>query len=103
MAAVLPPAYPSGILGLPYVSSIRASAKENRLAEFMEKRAATMHKRTGRPCHTFMTNVLGQDMLIVGDPKNVQAIFATQFANFGIGHLRQAAVSGCIGHGIVSM
>ncbi|KAF2724194.1 cytochrome P450 [Polychaeton citri CBS 116435] len=100
LGAVFPMVYPSGLMGITYVSALRASAKEDRLSEFMEKRAATMHEKTGRPCHTFMTNILGQDVLVVGDPRNVQAILATQFADFGVGHLRQAAISGCIGHGI---
>lgn len=102
MQALPAPKYPSGIFGLSYMKALRNAAKQNLLANFMEERADAMRRLVGRRCHTFMTNVLGQDVLIVGDPANLQAIMATQFNDFGVGHLRQAAISGCIGHGIVS-
>ena len=103
MGALSAPTYPCGFLGLSYMKALRNAAKQNLLASFMEERCSVMLGRVGRRCHTFMTNVLGQDVLIVGDPVNLQAIFATQFTDFGVGHLRQAAISGCIGHGIVSV
>lgn len=59
-----------------------------------------MSRLHGRECTTFSFNVLGTKVYFTSDPKNIQAILATQFADYDLGSTRHAIMSQTLGDGI---
>ena len=75
------------------VSAIRAD-KEKRFPEFLIDRYQTMGNRT------YENRILGNRGISTNDPKNVQAILATQFKDFGLGERRNGNFKPLLGNGI---
>ena len=42
----------------------------------------------GRPVHTMHASFMGTKFVLTRDPKNIQAILATQFKDFALGEVR---------------
>ncbi|KAI4214642.1 MAG: hypothetical protein LQ351_002715 [Letrouitia transgressa] len=81
------------ILGLDFVwSTIRASRGKYQLEDLQD--------RFSRISHTFTSDVLGDKLVFTDEPKNAQAVLATQFHDFDIGELRRQATVKLLGHGI---
>lgn len=81
------------ILGLDFVwSTIRASRGKYQLEDLQD--------RFSRIGHTFTSDVLGDRLVFTDEPKNAQAVLATQFHDFDIGELRRQATVKLLGHGI---
>lgn len=80
-------------LGLDFViNTIRASRGKYQLED--------LQARFFRIGHTFTSNILGDLLIFTDEPKNVQAVLATQFADFDMGALRRQATVKLLGHGI---
>jgi hypothetical protein len=58
--------------------------------------------KQNRPVTTFYQNQLGNDTFHTIEPKNIQALLATQFKDFGLGKTRNANFHPLLGNGIVS-
>lgn len=70
------------ILGLDFViHTIRASRGRYQLED--------LQRRFERIGTTFSSNVLGETLIFTDEPKNVQAVLATNFDDFDVGKLRQ--------------
>jgi hypothetical protein len=50
--------------------------------------------------HTFQTNMLGSEILFTVEPKNIQAMLATQFSDFCLGQPRRGNFFPLLGNGI---
>ncbi|GAB7349065.1 hypothetical protein MBLNU459_g8025t2 [Dothideomycetes sp. NU459] len=59
-----------------------------------------MSKREGRNVNTWAFTVFGKRGHLTVDPKNIQAVLATQFKDFGLGQTRCNNFSPLLGHGI---
>ncbi|KAF2994619.1 hypothetical protein E8E13_003372 [Curvularia kusanoi] len=55
-----------------------------------------------RTVSTYETKILGDKVIFTCDPKNVQAILATQFNDFELGQVRRGSFAPLLGHGIFS-
>ena len=78
-----------GFLGYKHIKEMQAADKVKAFPDFLIKRQDDMSELTGRVCSTFRNDVLGQTMYFTSDPKNIQAMLATQFEDYD---LRQAVV-----------
>lgn len=58
-----------------------------------------VHKELGRPS-TWVQCFLGTDVFVTVDPKNIQAILATQFDDFALGKTRRGNFWPMLGNGI---
>ncbi|OJJ46554.1 hypothetical protein ASPZODRAFT_132621 [Penicilliopsis zonata CBS 506.65] len=95
--APIHPGDPFGISGL--VSTVRYD-REKLLPEMVEDRVATMAEIHDRVVSTYRVRLSFQDHLFTVDPKNIQAVLATQFKEFGLGSLRIKIFGPLLGHGI---
>jgi hypothetical protein len=84
-APKFPDPEPSGIANV--VRIIQANNK-GRLPEHIQWRFNSVSKQEGRPVFTFRTHVLRNWLIATCDPKNIQAILATQFNEFELGPIR---------------
>ncbi|RDW59257.1 hypothetical protein BP5796_12181 [Coleophoma crateriformis] len=75
------------------VRGIRAS-REQRVMEFVLERFENMG------CHTWYMNLLGSSNLLTADPKNIQALLATQFDDFRTGAPKVMSLKQMIGRSI---
>lgn len=60
-----------------------------------------VYKEIGK--NTWCQNVLGTMQYVTNDPKNIQAILATQFQDFEIGSLRRGNFFPMLGNGIFTV
>jgi len=60
-----------------------------------------MYRDIGKP--TWTQNVLGTTAYVTFEPKNIQAILATQFPDFEIGSLRRSNFFPMLGNGIFTV
>ena len=74
--------------------------KKKLFPNMMVDRHQLMSKLHGRECSTFTFDVLGQRILFTSDPKNIQAMLATQFDDFDLGQLRRDNMIATVGDGI---
>ena len=58
--------------------------------------------KQNRPITTIYQNQLGNDTFLTTEPKNIQALLATQFKDYGLGKTRNANFHPLLGNGIVS-
>jgi cytochrome P450 len=49
---------------------------------------------------TWVQNLMGEDMIATMEPKNIQALLATQFSDFELGQQRRGSFNPIFGHGI---
>ncbi|KAF2105026.1 cytochrome P450 71A23 [Rhizodiscina lignyota] len=89
-----PSRYPLGIDTV--LSALRAD-REQRTPDAARQRFAAM----GR--NTFRISVLGTSNLITAEPRNVQALLATQFADFGMGAARSNNLRKALGRSIFAV
>lgn len=66
----------------------------------MLERMAEMSQKTGRLCSTWAGGMLGEKMYFTADPKNIQAMLATQFEDFCLGQGRRNNMEPTLGYGI---
>ncbi|KAK4553414.1 hypothetical protein LTR86_009471 [Recurvomyces mirabilis] len=96
-----PPMYPGlGFLGLKGVGEMQAADKKQMFPDLLVKRQNDMNKLTGRVCDTFMNHFIGQQLIFTSDPKNIQAMLATQFQDYDLGPARRGNMKATLGDGI---
>lgn len=96
------PVYPSDILGISGVRELLHHAKLMRIPTHVSERRDLMGKQEGRDVNTWTFTILGSWGHFTCDPKNIQAILATQFKDFGLGDVRIGNFHPLLGDGIVS-
>jgi hypothetical protein len=78
------------------------AAKKKLLPPLAERRIAFLSRQHDRYVSTFRMRQAGRENLFTADPKNIQAMLATQFKDFCLGDLRRNVADPVVGHGIVS-
>lgn len=76
--------------------------KEKRVPELLEERIEEMTKIQGKYSTTYRLKKGFSENIVTFDPKNIQAILATQFKDFCIGAEREGCMGPLLGRGIVS-
>lgn len=93
---------PWDILGLQNLSIELNGMKTNRLSYAFLNRKKEMSEREGRDCKTFRIKYPpGETWYYTFDPKNLQAVLATQFQDFQQPAARVGAFEPLLGLGIV--
>lgn len=96
-----PPRHPGdGFLGLKMLGTMQEADKAKLFPDLMLTRHNNMIKETGRVCTTFKSNLLGQEIYFTSDPKNIQAMLATQFQDYDLGPARRGNMIATLGDGI---
>lgn len=75
-------------LGIINVSKLIRAASAGRLPHFFMERTEMMSKQEGRPVLTYQLHILRNWLFMTTDPKNIQAVLATQFDDFELGAVR---------------
>lgn len=91
------------IQGIRNVSRIIAADKKFRVPDYLKIRVDLACATEGKNITTIDQKVLGMRSTFTVDPKNVQAVLATQFKDFGLGERRNGNFSPLLGQGIVSI
>ncbi|KAI9661298.1 MAG: hypothetical protein M1821_009625 [Bathelium mastoideum] len=86
-----------GIHGLRELSTAHA---DRRVPDQLFNRYKGMTLSEGRQVDTFATKTLFRSNIFTVDPKNIQAVLATQFQDFGLGQLRRENFFPLLGNGI---
>ncbi|EUC39308.1 hypothetical protein COCCADRAFT_21391 [Bipolaris zeicola 26-R-13] len=89
-------------LGLHNIAILIQADKNSLIPQWMEERHKRACAKAGREITTFHQNVMGGENYFTIEPKNIQAILATQFKDFGLGVVRNRNFSPLLGHGIFS-
>jgi hypothetical protein len=84
-APTLPSPDPLGIIN---IVRLVQSNNAGKLPDFIMGRTETMSKQEGRPVFTFQTHIARNWLFFTCDPKNIQALLATQFKDFELGPIR---------------
>lgn len=84
-------------LGIDMVRDGLRADREQRTPAFMVGRFHTM----GR--YTFQLNILGSSNIVTAEPKNVQAVLASQFNDFAMGRARKTVLKPVLGRSIFSV
>lgn len=74
--------------------------KDQLFPELLIKRERDMSELHGREVSTFKNYIMFQDVYFTSDPKNIQAMLATQFNDFCLGDARIGNMSPSLGSGI---
>jgi hypothetical protein len=87
--------------GIRTVSRMIAADKKFQIPEWLKIRIDDARADKGNNITTFSQKILGTRSMFTVDPKNVQAVLATQFKDFGLGEKRNVNFSALLGQGIV--
>lgn len=97
------PPLPSGLLfGLSNLREVLQADREKLVPVLFEKRFQTVSEQEGRSVLTFKARQVGREFITTADPRNIQALLATQFRDFGLGFGRWMSLHPLLGTGIVS-
>nr|OQO18725.1 hypothetical protein B0A51_14576 [Rachicladosporium sp. CCFEE 5018] len=95
------PSYPNqGLFGLKHLQYIMKADKERLFPDMLLERQAEMSRIHGREVSTFYNTLFGQKVYFTSDPRNIQAMLATQFLDFSLGDARHGIMSKSLGEGI---
>ncbi|OOF96432.1 hypothetical protein ASPCADRAFT_47635 [Aspergillus carbonarius ITEM 5010] len=94
------PSYPGDLLGVNTLKEALQLDKDRLLPMLTRRRIATMSARENRYTTTFQFRQLGNDIISTAEPKNVQAVLATQFKDFELGQVRRNTMHWLLGSGI---
>ncbi|KAJ5804879.1 Cytochrome P450 E-class CYP52 [Penicillium riverlandense] len=95
------PMYPfKDPLGISNLMQSLAADREHAIPELATKRIEVISNLQGRYVSTVILRNLGRDNLFTTDPKNIQALLATQFKDFGLGPTRLSSLHQLLGTGI---
>lgn len=84
-------------LGLDMVRAGLAADHDQRTPDFVTDRFHAMHRYTFRIC------ILGTSNLITAEPRNVQAVLASQFGDFAMGRARKTNLKMILGRSIFAV
>lgn len=87
-------------LGILIIRRALAADKARRFPEEITSRFDYMTKQEGRLVSTMKQHILGKEVLFTCDPKNIQAMLALQFHDFGLGQTRRNNFFPLLGSGI---
>lgn len=87
--------------GIRNVLKILAADKQSRIPDYFKGRVDDACAEEGRTITAFAVTMMGSHTIFTTNPKNVQAVLATQFKDFGLGERRNVVFSELLGHGIV--
>lgn len=95
------PHYPGcGILGIKHLRYMLASDKKRVYPNMLVDRQQLMSTLHRRECSTFTFEILGQRIIFTSDPRNMQAMLATQFDDYELGPVRRGNMIATVGDGI---
>ncbi|KAJ5542464.1 hypothetical protein N7535_004885 [Penicillium sp. DV-2018c] len=95
------PMYPcKDPLGIDNLKQSLVADKDKLIPELAEKRMDVIREQENRYVTTYTIKNLGRTHVFTVDPKNVQAILATQFKDFELGPNRRASLHPLLGTGI---
>jgi hypothetical protein len=98
------PLYPcKDPLGIGTLRESLAADRQNTLPELAMDRVAAISEKEHRLVTTFVLRNLGRNNIFTIDPKNIQAMLATQFKDFGLGAARSISLHPLLGTGIVGL
>lgn len=98
------PLYPcKDPFGISTLLETLGAAREKLLPQLAERRVAFLSRQHDRYVSTFRMCQAGRENLFTADPKNIQAMLATQFNDFGLGDTRRNVAYPVVGSGIVSL
>jgi hypothetical protein len=75
-------------LGIMNIVKLIKSNNAGQLPEFIRERIDSVSRQEGRSVFTFQTHIVRNWLFFTCDPKNIQAILATQFQDFELGPIR---------------
>ena len=84
-APVLPTGDP---LGIRNIIRLVKSNNAGKLLQYLMERTEIVSKQEGRPVFTYETHIVRNWLIATCDPKNIQAVLATQFKDFELGPIR---------------
>jgi len=88
------PTFPSpDPLGLINLYRLYQSNEAGQLPEFVIDRVNVVSAQEGHPAFTFQTHIVRNWLFFTCDPKNIQALLATQFKDFEFGPIRYGTFS----------
>lgn len=89
-----------GFGGLKHLQMLKKADEEKLFPDMLEERERVMSDLHGREVSTFSMEVLFQKQIFTSDPRNIQAMLATQFHDFGLGPNRAGNMGNTLGDGI---
>lgn len=89
-------------LSIHSVWKVLQADKEFRVPQYLKDRMDRFSKEEHRTIATISQRVMGAQAYFTMEPRNIQAVLATQFKDFGLGERRNGNFSPLLGHGIVS-
>lgn len=95
------PTYPSDFFGIRNLRDTLRADKEKLVPELVQRRVDELSVREGRYVSTYNLYSLNRTNITTVDPKNIQAVLATQFKDFELGVSRRNALHPLLGTGIV--
>ncbi|KAI1529187.1 CypX, Cytochrome P450 [Pyrenophora tritici-repentis] len=93
---------PLDIFNIRTAARISKADKERRVPQYIQSRVHNACEVEGKTVSTFYANFMGSEGIFTVEPRNIQAILATQFKDFGLGELRNESFSPLLGRGIFS-
>jgi len=96
-----PPNRKSLLFGIDHILQMVKADWDMRLPYLFIEIFEKMRTLEGRPVYTLKQSQLGETSFLTCDPKNIQAILASQFHDFDFGDSRRNALHGLLGTGIV--
>lgn len=95
------PLYPgSGFGGFKNLKELMQADKDQLFTDLLVKRERDMSELHGREVSTFKNYIMFQYVYFTSDPKNIQAMLATQFNDFCLGPARIGNMGATLGSGI---
>jgi hypothetical protein len=89
-------------IGIDTLKQSLAADKKKIFPELSTRRIEVVSEKEGRYVTTYGLRNVGHNLVFTVDPKNVQAILATQFKDFEVGEARRHSIHPLLGTGIVS-
>ena len=91
------------VQGIRNASRLIAAEKRFEIPQHLKNQVDNACAEEGKYITTFDQKLLGTRAIFTNHPKNVQAVLATQFKDFGLGVRRNGNFSTLLGQGIVSV
>ncbi|KAF2685880.1 cytochrome P450 52A12 [Lentithecium fluviatile CBS 122367] len=88
------------LLGIRNIIGVSKAFKDQRLIQYLKSLMDDAAEREGWKVGTLYNNLLGNPVIFTSEPKNVQAVLATQFKDFGLGDARNGNFAPLLGRGI---
>ena len=97
----LPISRSSLVFGIDHILRMSKADWDMRLPHFLVECFESRKTPDGRPVQTLSQRQLGETSFVTCDPKNIQAILASQFRDFEFGEKRRNGLRPLLGTGIV--